>query len=538
LKERLTMKIAIYARVSTQRQEKEHTIESQLEAIRKFARDNNHVIIEEYIDDGYSGEMLARPGLDRFRDDAPKGLFEGVLILNPFRLARNMIYQGIVKEELKKYKIKIIFLNRPERGDSPEEELLEDVQGVIAKYEKAKILERTRRGKLHKARQGRIIGSKAPYGYRYILPNSETGTDGHYIINDDEAGVVRLIFDLLLNSQFSVRSIVKELTRRRIRPRRGKHWRTSTVHKILRNETYTGITYYNKTYSTEPIKPKKSNGYRRTKNTSRRIRDKEDWIPIPLPDDLKIIDEEMFSAAQLQLERNAKMSPRRTKNNYLLRGVIECGHCGAPYHGGPNTNGLYYRCGNRSRRFPLPPDCNASSWKASTLEDLIWGKLTEILKNPKLIIRQLKKDQTRRVAEADKTEVKKEKIEIALERSKIEEDRLLEAYRAEIIDMVQLKNQMGEIAKNRATLEQQKLDLDSNSHVVDDGLNKEKIIKKYCKIVNRRLENLSFDDQQQIVKLLVNKIIIEDNKVIIKGVIPVESQSGPETHNTVSTSPV
>ena len=162
-------KAVIYARVSTERQEKEKekTIESQIEELRMFCEKNGFLIVKEYVDDGWSGETLARPALDQLRDDASKKLFDIVCIHSPDRLARKFIYQGLVMEELKKKGIEVFFLNRP-ISDTPEDQLLLGVQGLIAEYEKAKILERTRKGRIHKAKEKGIVGSVPPYGYNYV----------------------------------------------------------------------------------------------------------------------------------------------------------------------------------------------------------------------------------------------------------------------------------------------------------------------------------------------------------------------------------
>lgn len=165
------MRVAIYSRVSTERQKEEETIKSQTAQLEKFAQENNLTIVGKYEDDGWSGEILARPGLDKLRDDAPNKLFDVVIILCPDRLARKYIYQEIVIEELKKCGIKVVFLNRQKSEDTPEERMLLGVQGLFADYEKEKIKERTRRGKLHKAKKGLVIGNIPPYGYRYIKKN-------------------------------------------------------------------------------------------------------------------------------------------------------------------------------------------------------------------------------------------------------------------------------------------------------------------------------------------------------------------------------
>ncbi|WP_456737480.1 MULTISPECIES: recombinase family protein [unclassified Bradyrhizobium] len=116
--------IAIYARVSTARQEEDGTIETQLRALRDFAQQNNYTVIREYIDDGWSGDMLARPSLDQLRADATKKLWQAILIYDPDRLARRYSYQELVMDELRERNIEVLFVTvsspKKKRGeDSP-----------------------------------------------------------------------------------------------------------------------------------------------------------------------------------------------------------------------------------------------------------------------------------------------------------------------------------------------------------------------------------------------------------------------------------
>src|SRR3989338_7663296 len=172
------MTAVLYARVSSEKQEKQETIQSQIAELRKFAKEKGYVIVNEYFDEGYSGEMLARPHLDRMRDHAREKLFQTVLIYSPDRLSRKYVYQELLKMELKKHGVEIIFINNPEKHDKPEDRLLEGIQGLIAEYEKAQIIDRTRRGRLYKARQGVLISSIGPYGYKYVKKNADGKKDG------------------------------------------------------------------------------------------------------------------------------------------------------------------------------------------------------------------------------------------------------------------------------------------------------------------------------------------------------------------------
>src|SRR6266853_3104017 len=161
---------ALYARVSSDQQAEAHTIGSQVAALRaRVAEDGLVVPAErEFLDDGFSGATLVRPGLERLRDLAAEGVIDRVYVHSPDRLARKYAYQALLLDEFQAAGVQVVFLNRA-LGQSPEDELLLQVQGVLAEYERAKILERCRRGRRFSARCGQISAiSHAPYGYRYV----------------------------------------------------------------------------------------------------------------------------------------------------------------------------------------------------------------------------------------------------------------------------------------------------------------------------------------------------------------------------------
>ena len=188
------MKVAIYARVSTERQAERGTVGSQLAALRHQVSTAHHQLINEFIDDGYSGARLNRPGLDALRDAAEAGLFDAVWCLSPDRLARVYAYQVLVLDELARFGVEVHFSDAPDfaPGD-PQATLLTQVQGVIAEYEKAKIAERYRRGKLFRARAGEITW-KTAYGYRRVARSAATGS-AHLEIYEPEAAVGGIFAD-------------------------------------------------------------------------------------------------------------------------------------------------------------------------------------------------------------------------------------------------------------------------------------------------------------------------------------------------------
>jgi site-specific DNA recombinase len=186
-------RVALYARVSSDKQEEEGTIDSQLSVLREHIAAAGETLEEAmcFIDDGFSGATLLRPALERLRDQAVAGAIDRLYVLAPDRLARRHVYQMVLVEELQACQVEIVFVNRPV-GTTPEDQLLLQVQGVVAEYERAKILERTRRGRLHAARCGRVsVLSRAPYGYRYIDKHTGGGVAAYEVI-EDEARVVQL----------------------------------------------------------------------------------------------------------------------------------------------------------------------------------------------------------------------------------------------------------------------------------------------------------------------------------------------------------
>lgn len=160
------LQAAIYARVSSEHQTEANTIASQVAALQERATADGVVVSDAmtFLDDGYSGTTLVRPALERLRDAMSAGTVDRLYVHSPDRLARKYAYQVVLIEEFSRWGVEVVFLNR-ELGQSPEDDLLLQVQGMMAEYERAKILERHRRGKLHAARSGSVnVLGGAPYG--------------------------------------------------------------------------------------------------------------------------------------------------------------------------------------------------------------------------------------------------------------------------------------------------------------------------------------------------------------------------------------
>src|SRR5262245_11315499 len=239
---------AIYARVSSDRQKENQTIASQTAALKQYAESHGYLVPAEWVfeDDGYSGASLIRPGLEAVRDLAAQGQIEAALVYAPDRLSRKYAYQVLLAEEFTRCGVALVFLKSPS-SETPEDQLLMQFQGMIAEYERAQIVERSRRGKRYKAQQGVVnILSGAPYGYRYVRKSDKA--DAYYEVNETEAEVVRSVFDQYTRQGLSINGIARSLNERQIPTRTATtRWERSTVWGILRNPAYQGKACFGKT---------------------------------------------------------------------------------------------------------------------------------------------------------------------------------------------------------------------------------------------------------------------------------------------------
>lgn len=513
-------KAALYCRVSSEEQKQGKTINSQIKELEDFAKANSYEIAERYIDEGWSGAVLERPALDRLRDKATKGIFGAVLVNDVDRLSREMLHLGIIKRDLERKGIKLVFRSLPNTGD-PLSNFMINVLGSFAEFERQMIADRIRRGKRYKVEvRNLILGNIPPYGYDYV-PKIK-GSEGFYKINKKEAKIVRLMYDWVAKEGLSQRAVVRKLMVQGIPSRNGAIWSKSSTQKVLTNPTYIGITYWNKHRAIEI----ENRRVRYTRSKTSRLRPKEEWIPIKLPDHLKIIDEKTFYAVQSQLQRNRCYAKRNnTVNFYLLKGLVRCGLCASRYTGAPCHGKLYYRCGNRIKMFPRPRECTAGSIKASKLDGVVWGAVVNAIQNPKVITEQVINFEEKQKRYPTETEQSIKEIKEESRKLEKEEGRLFDAYRKEIIELMQFKREMDKIngERNRLGLELK----ESENREVPQVPKKQVVrsIKEYCRIFKNKLARFTPEQKQAFLRLLVEEIKIKDGRVRISAVLPAYNDS-------------
>ena len=370
---------ALYARVSTAGQEKEETVKSQIEEIFTHAQKKGYPLREQsfFVDEGYSGSVLVRPALDKLRDLVAEGVYDLVLIHDPDRLARNYAHQMVLLEEFQKQGCAVIFIRNP-LGDSPDERLLVQVQSVVAEYERAKIAERTRRGKIYRMRSGELVSGRRTFGYKYIKKNSDE--PARYEIIEEEAETVRDIYSWLVDEGLSLRRIALRLNENGMRSARGGHWRGTNIGVLVKNPIYTGTGYANKTKSVEPRNDSGSRTvYRKHAKTRTVRRDKDEWIPFDAP---RIISDETYELALERLKSNIKLSPRRTKSEYLLRGLIRCKCCGKSAMGHKGTYTCPYARPSAAKTYGVEICENKPRIKTNELDDKVWLEVKKLVKSP------------------------------------------------------------------------------------------------------------------------------------------------------------
>lgn len=512
---------ALYARVSTQRQEQEEKIESQIDEIKTRITQDDHTLVEGHVyqDDGYSGTLLARPDLDRLRDDARKGLFDVLYVYDRGRLARIFAHQEVIIEELGDLGIEFVSLHDVAAA-TPEEQVMQAMQGVFHEFERVKIAERMRRGKMHKVKEGKkLLGYNPPYGYDYvpIQRQGDQKVNGRFVINQAEARVVKKIFQWVGEEGVSMREVIRRLQALGIPPRKQKRptWTKGPVVRLLQNETYVGKHYYNKTESVVTRRP--SNGekqYHRIKKTSRRVRPRDEWLPVKVP---AIVSKEIFKKAQHQLADNVKFAVRNGKHPYLLVGLVYC-PCGKRRTGDGPDGKKYYRCTDRLQRFPLPRTCSSSGANAQVLDVTVWNKLVELMTDKKLVRAHAEQWVAKRKVRP--TELS-EDVQEELKQLSEEEQRYAKAYGEGVMPFETYKDFAENIKQKRKALRAQ-ADEDRKP-MTGATLSVEDMVAG----TDSWLPKFDFDDRRAVTRRVIKKVIAERDKVTVCGQIPL-SQVGFE----------
>jgi site-specific DNA recombinase len=528
---------AIYARVSSEQQREANTIASQTASLIEFAQGHDLEVPQEWVfeDDGYSGATLERPGLERVRDLAAEGQIQVVLAYSPDRLSRKYAYQILLIEELARNGVETLFVKAPQ-GSSAEDQLLVQFQGMISEYERAQILERSRRGKRHRAQSGEVsVMSGAPYGYRYVRKTDEA--PAAYAVLEVEARVVERIYEMYTVEGLSIGEITRRINAEGIPTRKASgRWERSTVWAVLRNSAYRGVACFGKTRAssrTRVIRPQRRRGVITPSMTAGHERPRDEWIEIPVP---ALVSEDRFARAQELLQENKVRSRRRTIEPSIVQGMVSCQKCGYAFSRTSTQTSArkihYYKCiGSDSWRKLGGPVCdNARLVRQDLLDQIVWAEVIKLLEDPTLIQQEL----DRRLAAARSSDPTK-KREQSLQRELVHVgkgvERLLSAYQEALMSIEQLRERMPGLRQREQALRAELQAIVDQDNDRAAFLRLAESLTAFLVRLRGAADTLSITERQRIVGLVVKDVLIGDDIITIRHSISIPQQAPPQGGN-------
>jgi site-specific DNA recombinase len=534
-------RLALYARVSTAHQEQEQTIASQVEALERAACTMGLTVPSDrrYLDEGISGARLDRPGLDALRDAAADGLIDRVLVYCPDRLARNYVHQHVLIEELNRRGVEVHFVEHP-LGERAEDRLLVQMQGVIAEYERAKILERTRRGRLHKLRTGQLLPftGSAPFGYAFV--EREQGGHRGVVVDEVSAQHVRDMYRWVIEEGLSARAVAKRLNEKGVPGPKSGTWTQSSAYIVLTNPCYIGHAAYGKRQSCEPLRPRSPGAFRKCVKSSTHKRPEEQWVTVPIP---SIIDASAQQRVRATLAKNKLISPRNVRREYLLRTLVVCGECGrrmqclyvAPRPRPHPRSYSYYVCPvdtpeARGQR----PRCTARTVRQEELDAVVWEAVVAWLQQPEMLRQEIEAWRTSQQGTEqrtrDRTRLEKTERQLAAQ-----VDRLVDAYMTGAITAPELKARRERLETNmqatRTRIEE--LLAQDQDQARLDRLAQD--LEAFAATLRIGLDKLDFSGRQRIVRLLIERVVVTGDHISIEHAIPLSgrfSRLRPTSHGT------
>jgi site-specific DNA recombinase len=447
-------------------------------------------------------------------------LVAAVIAYDLDRLSRKLAHQLLLSDELEQVGVVLRIVTMPETTKTPETTLLSNVRGIIAEYERAKILERTARGRRGRAQAGHVPGGRRTFGYTYV---KHAGKGAHYEVAPEEAALVERIFRLYAEGGHSLHTLAGLLTsegvptsKDRFRTLGVRVWHPSTLASMLRNTAYIGTLYDGKTQRTAG----KSDPDKKTRHLHV---PRDEWVPIPVP---PIIDLQLFQAVQARLVDNKAQAKRNRKHHYLLvAGRLRCGQCGGGMAGEMHhAHAARYRCirGHRPYLDVIAPHLRRRV-KASAIEPVVWEAVERVLNDPNVIAAELERRREGTSAQRGDLEREREHYERQLAQCVKDLARWEAAYVSEVIDLADFKAKKAEIDLRRASAKRELARLDEQERLVDQAALETAHIAAYCARVRAKLVDFTLDEKRLAVEALGITVTWHPAKPLtIRGSIPVE----------------
>jgi site-specific DNA recombinase len=518
---------AIYARVSGARQKEEQTIGSQIVECHQAAEQWGLDVPAEwaFTDEGYTGASLVRPALERLRDLAAQVPVDVVICYSPDRLARKLAYQTLLIDEFHKAGSEVRFV-KARKVETPEDEMMLQFQGMMAEYERALIIERTRRGKAFRARAGlvNVLGG-APFGYRYIRRTDLS--EARYEIVEEEAHIVREMFRRYAEAQLSIGELARWLTAEGVPTRTGKdRWDRSVIWAMLRNPAYVGRAAYLKTGVTDrrPAINRQARLQGRTvsRHQAHYDRPPEEWITIAVP---AIIDEATFEIAARRLADNRRFASRNSNQPSLLMGMAACSCCGYAYYRTSTRTATrkiyYYRClGSDDYRYKGGRVCQNKPVRADYLDEVVWTHVTGPIANPSLVQAELDRRLTELRA-ANPATAERARLERDLTRATKAINRLVQAYQEDLLTLEELRARMPDVRAKQTSLQAALDALDAAQIDQDSYLKLAENLESFLARLRAHAHTATVEDRQKVLRSVVKEVLVGPERVTIRHSIPI-----------------
>src|SRR5690349_3191571 len=510
------LQVAIYARVSSDQQAERHTIDSQLAELKARVGQDGHQIRDDmlFIDNGHSGASLIRPALERLRDLVALSAVDVVYVHAPDRLARSYAHQVLLLEEFARAGTQVAFLNRP-IGDTPEDSLLLQLQGMFAEYERAKMLERSRRGKRHRAQSGAVsVLSRAPFGYRYITREAGGGA-ARYEIDEDAARIVRQIFTWVGHERLTLAGVCRRLLGNGIpSPTGRRHWSRAMIHTMLLNPAYAGQAIYGRRQCLPwqpPFHPPRGHNGLPRRPFRQVPAPAERHISVAVP---AIVGEGLFASVAERLEENRRRNRERLSGvHYLLRGLLVCQSCGYGFTGHHHRGQWRYDrcCGTDRSRFHGEFRCDARLLAVELLDEAVWAEVCRLLENPALVIEEYQRRLDTLQAHPRQLELDALARQLAKARRAI--GRLIDSYTEGLIEKPEFEPRIAELRRRLTRLE---AEASEQQAAEEQARSLPRVIGKldlFAAMVRDRLGTADWSTKREIICLLVKRIEVAKDVV-------------------------
>lgn len=494
---------AVYVRVSTEDQARHgYSLAAQVQACRARAEALGAPDVRLFADEGVSGSVLERPGLGALREAVRSRTVGAVVVWDPDRLSRNLSHQLLLTEEIEKAKVRLEFVNF-EWKNTPEGQLFYALRGAIAQYEKEKIRERTGRGRLQKARSGKLPAAFRPYGYDYD-PQSAL-----LVVRPDEADVVRSVFRWFVEEGEGPGAIARRLEALGVPTRRGGRWHRGVVRQMLLNPVYTGVFHANRWdtagCSLNRHRPK-------GERVAPSLRPAEEWVSVAVP---SLVSDAVWQQARLRLEGARRLWAGRTRQEYLLSGLLTCGRCGMSMSGFVGQD-----WGVRRRKYTCRRSGSGAgrTWcgqavAAEPLEEAVWAQLARWLADPEALW------EARSEAGAGIGPVRQElaAVEEGLARAERGRANLLQALEQGLLPAADLAEALQRIVSRVSELEGRRLELLSAAGTPEAGGERAGWIAGAVGwLQSFRAGRLPSRDRRQLIRLLAAGVTVDGHEAVVE----------------------